>query len=446
MSTSTDLAVYEKVADPLAYIKEVGAIIAKAKFWKCDNIEQGQALALISYTENLPMLEMRRRYHVMGGELAMRADYMRAEFRRQGGTYKWINLGDDGQCATAQWVFRENDLVVSYSIEDAKREGLVKAGSRWEKAPGDMLRARCTTKAIRLIASEVLAGFASDEEMEDAAPATNGHSNGHAKTATKKTAAATTTTAPDPNADAIEVPFEVNIAPGQPVTTSESKPPKMADPAVKMRINVLLQELEITDPGWDVEMLSDDAGKKTLAQRAAARLKRLKEGTSQPPAATVAPAGDACTAEQANRVKELWGLLSATPEQREKMLAARGAKTARNLTATQAAELISKLEAKLDSIQPGASPAEPCGQEMAARIKTRLAEVEQTAPGTVAKFRQMMARGGVPKIENLSGKDAGVLLDALTGNGMEAFFGMTVAQWPTPVDPATQNLDAASKN
>lgn len=156
---------YDDIPDVMAFVRESGTIIAKSRMFGCETIEQGQAMSLIAVTERLPFLELRRRYHVIGGDLTMRADYMRSELRRLGGQYRWVKDGEDGVEARMWIKFKQEEREVSYTIADAKKEGLVKAKSRWEKAPGDMLRARCSTKAIRMMASEVLCGFYTDEEL-----------------------------------------------------------------------------------------------------------------------------------------------------------------------------------------------------------------------------------------------------------------------------------------
>lgn len=154
-------------AEAVSAVSAFGKIIGESQLFGTKSTVQGQALALMAMSEGLSITEMRRRYHIVGGkELSMRADYMRAEFRRLGGVYRWLNTGDDGKVATLYVKYQDNELEVSYSIEDAKREGLVKPDSRWVKAPGDMLRARVSTKAIRMVCTEVLAGFTTDEEME----------------------------------------------------------------------------------------------------------------------------------------------------------------------------------------------------------------------------------------------------------------------------------------
>ena len=44
----------------------------------------------------------------------------------------------------------------TYSIDDAKRAGLVKAGSGWEKFPSDMLFARCLSRLARRLFPDVI--------------------------------------------------------------------------------------------------------------------------------------------------------------------------------------------------------------------------------------------------------------------------------------------------
>jgi len=148
-------------------IETYGEMLAAGQLFGCKNKAQGQTLVLMAMSEGLPITEMKRRYHIIGGtDLSMRADYMLAEFRRRGGWYQWIDQGDDGKVATLHIKYLENDMKVSYSIEMAKKAGLVKPKSGWEKNPGEMLRSRCQTKAVRMVCPEVIAGFATDQELD----------------------------------------------------------------------------------------------------------------------------------------------------------------------------------------------------------------------------------------------------------------------------------------
>lgn len=151
-------------------IEKLGTLLAKGGLYGCKNAEQGSTLVLMSMAEGIPITEMKRRYHIMntkhGSTLAMRADFMLAEFRRLGGEFTWVDQGDDGQKATLRVKYRTNDIEVTFTLDDAKRQGLVKKGGNWETVPDAMLRSRAITKAVRMVCPEVLAGFNTDDEIE----------------------------------------------------------------------------------------------------------------------------------------------------------------------------------------------------------------------------------------------------------------------------------------
>jgi hypothetical protein len=167
-------------------VREYGKIISRSGFFGCKTDEQGQALVLMAFSEGLPIGKYQERFHVVGTRLTMKADFMRSEFRRLGGDYRWINRGEDGQLAVLWVSYKGNEFEVEYSIDDAKREGLVKAGGNWILRPGDMLRARVATKAIRIVCPEVLSGMMSDEEFEAVKDADPDRSSPAAATATVK--------------------------------------------------------------------------------------------------------------------------------------------------------------------------------------------------------------------------------------------------------------------
>ena len=465
---STDLAVYDRINDPVVAVKSFGLSIAQSGIFNTSNNAQGEVLALECMTRRMPPLVLAERYHIIHNRLSMKSEAMLSTFNQRGGKHRLISRtperaeielsfeGDKNtfsltweECLAEPFVYEGKEAAIVDMLASGKKPPL-KSKYATPRARMQMMWARVVSDAIRVVMPSVNSGVYTPDEVDDfEEPATNGSSNGNGRSrsngAATKATVANAAPASQPSSDPNVVDAEVVSA------TTAAKP--TTDPGVKLRISTLLRELAITNPGWDVEALTPDAAAKTLQQLEDERLKRLKAGNTNGAAAQTPPTGDACSAQQADRIRELWGLLNATPEQRDKMLTARSAKTVRNLSTSQAGELIGKLETKLASMQPGALPADPCGDEMATKIKQRLTEVEQTAPGTITKFRHMMARGGVAEIRLLTKKDADVLWSALQGNGLEAFFGMTVAQWPTPVDPNSVKLsdadtatDAPAKN
>ena len=57
----------------------------------------------------------------------------------------------------------------SFSMEDARRAGLVKPNSPWEKYPADMLRSRCISAVCRTAFSDTILGMYTMEELDDTA-------------------------------------------------------------------------------------------------------------------------------------------------------------------------------------------------------------------------------------------------------------------------------------
>jgi len=70
-------------------------------------------------------------------------------------------------------------------------------------------------------------------------------------------------------------------------------------------------------------------------------------------------------------------------------------------------------------------------------IRSKIKEVNQLVPGTVTKIKAKMAAAGLAKFEQLAKPDADLLLNALGGNQVEAFFGVSL--WPTPTQGSAKN-------
>lgn len=158
------LTVYEKMPDPIAACREVGTMFAKSGMFGADTEAKGFVLALTCFTEKLSPLAVKRTYHIVEGNLAMRADAMLAEFRSRGGQCKWLSELADAEQAKAHFKYKENDAAFTYTIKDAEREGLI-GKKNWKNSTPDMLRARLISKVIRMIAPEIVAGVYTPEEI-----------------------------------------------------------------------------------------------------------------------------------------------------------------------------------------------------------------------------------------------------------------------------------------
>jgi hypothetical protein len=168
---------YDRIENPIQAIEKMGEWISKSGLFGCDKLEQGMVLAMTSYAERRPMTDICRRYHIVEGKLSMKAEAMLAEFNQRGGQHVWVK-SDDKEAILSMTFGPYKDFQVSYTIKDAERAELcgpngaqkknqTKPGS-WQKIPDAMLRARCSSKAVRMVCPEIVVGIYTPEELSDA--------------------------------------------------------------------------------------------------------------------------------------------------------------------------------------------------------------------------------------------------------------------------------------
>lgn len=178
MSEGMNLSVYDRVQNPIEAIEKIGDLFATSGMFGCEKKEHGRILALACMCERKSPFEIMRTYHIVEGKLSMRADAMLARFHELGGLYEWKNSGDDGTEAVLCLSYRGIDhFDVKFTLEEAVKanlcgkDGCRKAGQQrdggWQKNRGAMLRARVVSKALRMVAPEVVAGTYTPEEIED---------------------------------------------------------------------------------------------------------------------------------------------------------------------------------------------------------------------------------------------------------------------------------------
>jgi hypothetical protein len=103
--------------------------------------------------------------HIIQGKATMGANLMAAKVKGSGKyDYRVSELSND-KCSI---LFRQRDPLAeggwadlgrfSYSLDDAKRAGLVKQGSSWEKYPANMLFARAISSGVRIYCPDVFNG------------------------------------------------------------------------------------------------------------------------------------------------------------------------------------------------------------------------------------------------------------------------------------------------
>lgn len=228
------LTMYDRISDPISFMTQVGEVFFRTAVAGVKSQQEGQLLALVCLMENKSPFEINREFHLMDGKLAMRADAMLARFRMLGGKHMWLKDGSDGIEAELQLMLDGTATVVRFSMAEAKAAGYVRKGSNWEKNPGNMLRARCSSNGVRMVAPEVISGYYTPEEMEDEtgtpspAPAKASKPKTEPAPAAVTTTVATTTATPvvaEPVTEAVfepaaEVTTATTVAKSEPVATT----------------------------------------------------------------------------------------------------------------------------------------------------------------------------------------------------------------------------------
>jgi len=158
---------YSRIGTSLEAVKELGSWIARSGVFNCQKDEQGNMIALECLATRKTPFDFKREFHLVNGSLTMRSDAMLAGYRTRGGKVIWKQF--DSTAAIGIWKYDGNECEIGFTTEDAKIAGLLpaKPGSGWAKDPSAMLRARCISKAIRMLAPEVVAGVYTPEEAAD---------------------------------------------------------------------------------------------------------------------------------------------------------------------------------------------------------------------------------------------------------------------------------------
>jgi hypothetical protein len=153
--------------DPQTFISLMGKSFAQSGAGGCKTTADGEVMALACLCQGKTIFEIARRYHLMDGKLSLKSETMLADFRRLGGTHKWLKDGTDGVTAELHLIGPDKvEVQCSFTIQRAITAGYVKPASNWAKRPDQMLRARCISDGIRMQWPEIAQDY-TQEEVED---------------------------------------------------------------------------------------------------------------------------------------------------------------------------------------------------------------------------------------------------------------------------------------
>lgn len=163
---TSDAPVFSNLENQMSAINQLGEAITKSGFAGCERIEQGIIVAFTCLAEKITPIEFARTYDIIQGKPTKKAAVMLAEFRSiYGGEFEWVDDGEDGKKATIALTYKGKEKKpVTFTIEEAKAKGL-SGKSNWKQHLPEMLRARASTKALRMHVPEIAAGIYDPHEL-----------------------------------------------------------------------------------------------------------------------------------------------------------------------------------------------------------------------------------------------------------------------------------------
>lgn len=376
VSLNVAVDAYRRIDNVPAWVQAMGNLIHASGMFGVNNPAQGAIIAMDCYTTGMPLLQWPRVFHVVQGKQMMKAETMLARFLEAGGEVKWKDMGEDGKQALAQFKFAGNSYSIGYTIEDANRSGATASNDNWRKRPGEMLRARLVSKAIRMLNPGVISGMYCPEEfVEDSetnrdpnfVPVANEDKVPRIVHTAAQAAPAQTAPVATAQPAALVVASAPTAAPvnayAQQVTTIRDLANKLAMPMDAY--NAMLAKRGVTSPAdltveqaaelikaMDAKLIAKSA---TVTAPGTPAVPVTAESKLNMPIVPCSPGY--ITTPQAVRLSELRNALGMTDAQWvDSVLRKRKLNGTHELPEADAAEIIAKLEAKLAAASPNTDP------------------------------------------------------------------------------------------
>ncbi len=127
------------------------------------NEPQVATLLLMAQAEGKHPMAAMQEYDIVKGRPALKSSAVFGRFRKAGGKLQWTETSD--KVAKCHAEIDGCSIDIEWTIDRARKIGLVRGGSGWEKYPAAMLRARAQVEAVRALAPEVLSGLCCTEEV-----------------------------------------------------------------------------------------------------------------------------------------------------------------------------------------------------------------------------------------------------------------------------------------
>ena len=136
-------------------VMRLSSIAMKSNYFGFRNPEEAAIKIMYGLELGLPAFQAMQNITVIQGKPTMGSNLVASLIKRSGRYNYTIPVWDEVQCTI---VFTENGKPVgesSFTLNDAKRAGLLRGGGNWEKYPKSMLFARALTQGARAYCADV---------------------------------------------------------------------------------------------------------------------------------------------------------------------------------------------------------------------------------------------------------------------------------------------------
>jgi hypothetical protein len=156
----------ELTPEMMIAIVNLAPTIHKSRLAKVDTPDQAVFIMMKAYELGLPFTAGFDLIHIIDGKLSLSPRGALAIIY-QSGLLAGFKLDESVPDACTVWMKRVNGLhfQVTYTLDDAKRAGLVKAGGNWEKYPPNMLRWRAIGFCSDVVFPDLLSGMKRADEF-----------------------------------------------------------------------------------------------------------------------------------------------------------------------------------------------------------------------------------------------------------------------------------------
>lgn len=160
------IALYQPKNLSLKEIDYLGGVMAASgRFQTIKDKAQAIVQILAGQELNFPPLVAMTKINIIQGKISMSAELMASMIKRSGEYDYKIVEHTNQKCSVQFYRDEKKGYLSTFTIEDAKKAGVVKPGSGWQKFPRAMLFSRALSQGARIECPHILNGAYTSEEM-----------------------------------------------------------------------------------------------------------------------------------------------------------------------------------------------------------------------------------------------------------------------------------------